>query len=86
MPHPMLYGSCLRGYTPYAQGLRSGSTEWIILQRMARKGKLANPFILFGAMIFHVLYYPLYMLIMQVYHDSSRMCDFGRMPDSDQKI
>jgi hypothetical protein len=53
---------------------------------MARKGKLANPFILFGAMIFHVLYYPLYMLIMQVYHDSSRMCDFGRMPDSDQKI
>jgi hypothetical protein len=26
------------------------------------------------------------MLIMQVYHDSGRMRDFGRMPDSDQKM
>jgi hypothetical protein len=26
------------------------------------------------------------MLIMQVYHDSSRMRDFGRMPDSGKKI
>jgi hypothetical protein len=49
MPRPMLYGSHLHGYTPYARGLRSGPAEWIIL-RMAGKGKLANPFILFGAM------------------------------------
>jgi hypothetical protein len=49
MPCPMLYGSRLRGYVPYARGLRSGLTEWIIL-RMAHKRKLANSFILFGAM------------------------------------
>jgi hypothetical protein len=28
------------------------------------------------------IYYPLYMLIMQVYHDSGRRRDFGRMSDS----
>jgi hypothetical protein len=49
MPRPMLYGSRLHGYTPYAQGLWSVLAEWIIL-RMAHKGKLANPFILFRAM------------------------------------
>jgi hypothetical protein len=31
-------------------------------------------------MYFHFIYYPLYILTMQVYHD------YGRMPDSDQKI
>jgi hypothetical protein len=35
--------------------------------------------------VFHIIYYPLYMLIMQVYHNSIRMRDFGRMPDSGQK-
>jgi hypothetical protein len=45
----MLNGSSLRGYTPYAQGLRSGPAGWIILW-MAHKGTLPNPFILFGAM------------------------------------
>jgi uncharacterized membrane protein YjdF len=45
----MLYGSRLRGYVPYARRLQSGLAEWIIL-RMARKRKLANFFILFGAM------------------------------------
>jgi hypothetical protein len=49
MPHPMLYGSRLCDYTPYARGLRSGPAEWITL-RMTHKGKLAKPFILFGAM------------------------------------
>jgi hypothetical protein len=49
MPRPMLYGSHLRGYVPYTRGLRSGRTEWIIL-RIAHKKKLANSFILFGAM------------------------------------
>jgi uncharacterized protein (DUF2062 family) len=33
-------------------------------------------------MNFHVIYYPLYMLIMQVDHDSGRMHDFGHMLDS----
>jgi hypothetical protein len=41
--------SRLRSYTPYARGLQSDSTEWIILW-MTHKEKLANPFILFGAM------------------------------------
>jgi hypothetical protein len=49
MPHPLIYGSCLRGYVPYARGLRSSPVEWIILW-MAHKRKLANSFILFGAM------------------------------------
>jgi hypothetical protein len=44
---------------------------------MARNGKLANPF---------TLYYSLYMLIIQVYHDSGCMRNFGRMPDSGQKM
>jgi hypothetical protein len=35
---------------------------------------------------FHMIYYPLYMLIMQVYHDCGRMRFYGRMPDSGQKI
>jgi hypothetical protein len=48
MPHPMLYGSCLCGYVPYAHGLWSDPAEWIIL-RIAHKRKLANSFILFGA-------------------------------------
>jgi hypothetical protein len=30
MPRPMLYGSRLRGYTPYACRLQSGPTKWII--------------------------------------------------------
>jgi hypothetical protein len=90
--------SCLHGCEPYAQGLRSSPTEWII-QRIADKGKLASPFILFKTMnkFFHIIYYPLYMLIMQVYPDFGRMVtpvkcptpigrhDSGRMPDSDRK-
>jgi hypothetical protein len=32
-------------------------------------------------MNFHIMYYPLYMLIMQVYHDSGCIHDFDRMPD-----
>jgi hypothetical protein len=32
--------------------------------------------------ITHIVYYPLYMLIMQVDHDFSRMHDYDRMPDS----
>jgi hypothetical protein len=66
--------------------LRSGPTEWIIL-RMAHKRKLANCLSHSERWInFHIIYYLLYMLIMQVYHDSDRMRDFGRMPNSGQKI
>jgi hypothetical protein len=36
-------------------------------------------------MNFHIIYYPLYMLMMQVYQESSHMRDFGRMPDFGQK-
>jgi hypothetical protein len=82
MPHLMLYGSHLHGCALYARGLRSGPAEWTIL-RMARKRKLANRLSYSENWInFHIIYYPLYILIMQVYHDSGRMCDFGRMPDS----
>jgi hypothetical protein len=78
MPHPMLYGSHLHGYAPYARGLKSGLIEWIIL-RMARKKKLANHLSYSEHWInFHIIYYPLYMLIMQVYYDSSRMRDSGQ--------
>jgi hypothetical protein len=37
-------------------------------------------------MSFHIIYYPLYMFIMQVYHDFNRMRDFGCLPDSGRKI
>jgi hypothetical protein len=54
---------------------------------MARKRKLANCLSYLEHWIhFYIIYYPLYMLIMQIYHDSGRMRDFGRMPDSGQKI
>jgi hypothetical protein len=54
---------------------------------MARKRKLANCLSYSEHWInFHITYYPLYMLIMQVYQDFGRMHDFGRMPDSGQKI
>jgi hypothetical protein len=83
MPRPMLYGSRLRGYTVYARRLRSGPAEWIIL-RMARKRKLANSLSYLEHWInFHIIYYLLYMLILQVYHDSGRICDFGRKPNPD---
>jgi hypothetical protein len=86
MPHPMLYGSHLCSYAPYARGLRSGPVEWIII-RMACKRKLANHLSYSEHwIIFHIIYYPLYMLILQVYRDSGRMRDFGRMPDSGWKI
>jgi hypothetical protein len=49
MTRLMLYGSHLCSYTPNARGLWFRLAEWIIL-RMARKVKLANPFLLFGAM------------------------------------
>jgi hypothetical protein len=60
MPHQILYKPCLRGYTPYAGGLRSSLTEWII-QWIAHKRKLANIFIVFRAMkksylILHIIY------------------------------
>jgi hypothetical protein len=67
MPHPILYGRGLRGYAPYARGLRSGPIEWIIWW-ITRKRKSTNV---------SFIYYSLYMLIMQVYHDSSRMPDSG---------
>jgi hypothetical protein len=86
MPRLMLHGLCLRGYAPYARGLRSGLTEWIILRRTS-KMKLANCLSYLEHWInFHIIYYQLYMLMMQVYHDSGRMRDFGRMPDTGWKI
>jgi hypothetical protein len=86
MPRLTLYGAHLRGYAPYARGLRSGLPEWIIL-RMAHKKKLANCLSYSEYwMHFYIIYYPLYMLIMQVYHDSGHMHDFGLMPDSGWKI
>jgi hypothetical protein len=82
----MLYGSRFCGYAPYAHGLRSCPFECIIL-RMARKMKLTNCLSYSEHWInFHIIYYPLYILIMQVYHDSERMRDFGCMPDSGRKI
>jgi hypothetical protein len=36
-------------------------------------------------MNFHIIYYPLYKLIMQVHHDFGHIRDFGRMPDSGRK-
>jgi hypothetical protein len=78
----MLYGSRLRGYAPYARRLWSGLAEWIIL-RIARKRKLANCLSYSEHWInFHIKYYPLYMLVIQVYYDSGCMRDFGCMPDS----
>jgi hypothetical protein len=35
---------------------------------------------------FYIIYYPLYMLIIQVHHDSGCIHDFGCMPNSDRKI
>jgi hypothetical protein len=85
MPHLMLYGSCLRGYASYAHGLWSGPTEWIIWQ-ITRKRKSANCFIYYEQwMNFCIIYCPLYMRIMQVYHDSDRLHDFGHMPNSGRK-
>jgi hypothetical protein len=86
MLRPMLYGSCLRCYAPYARGLWSCPAEWIILQ-MARKRKLAS-YLSYSehGIHFHIIYYPLYMLIMQMYHASSHMRDFGRMHYSGGKI
>jgi hypothetical protein len=82
----MLYGSRLRGYAPYAHGLWSGLVEWIIL-RMTRKRKLANCLSYSEYLkFFHIIYYSLYMLIMQVYHDSGCIHGFGHMPYSGQKI
>jgi hypothetical protein len=86
MPRPMLYGSCLGGYVPYAHGLWSGPAEWIIL-RMAHKRKLANCLSYSEHWInFYIFYYPLYMLITQVYHDSGHTRDFDCMLDSGRKI
>jgi hypothetical protein len=86
MPCPMLYGSRLRAYASYAHRLWSGPVEWIIL-RIARKRKLAICLSYLEQWTnFHIIYYPLYMLIMQVYHNSGCMRDFGRMTDSDWKI
>jgi hypothetical protein len=48
---------------------------------MAHKKKLASHLYYLEHWInFHIIYYLLYMLIMQVYYD------FGRMSDSGQKI
>jgi hypothetical protein len=82
MPRLMLHGPRLRGYAPYARGLRSGPTEWIILW-MAGKRKLTNQLSYLEHRInFHIIYYPLYMLIMQVCLDSGRIRNFGHMVDS----
>jgi hypothetical protein len=95
MPRPMLYGSHLRGYVPYTRGLRSGRTEWIIL-RIAHKKKLANSFILFGAMnkfsclilpIIHAYNVGIFRLQSEdvtpvVCPTSVRTHDSDRMPDS----
>jgi hypothetical protein len=82
----MLYESRLRGYAPYTHRLRSDLVEWIIL-RMARKRKVANC-LSYSEYLkkFHIIYYSLYMLIMQVYHDSSRIRGFGHMPYFGRKI
>jgi hypothetical protein len=82
MPCLALYGSCLRGYAAYAQGLRFGLTEWII-QRMIRNRKLANPFILFETVnTFFISYIHAYnegrsrlrsyLMTMVIHHDSGR--------------
>jgi hypothetical protein len=82
----MLYRSQLHGYAPYARELRSDLTEWII-RRITRKRKSVNRlFIQSNEYVFHIIYYTLYMLIMQVYHDSDRMRDFGHMSNSGQKM
>jgi hypothetical protein len=95
----MLYGSRLRGYVPYARGLRSSLAEWIIL-RMTRKRKLANSFILFGAMnkfsclilpIIHAYNAGISRLRSEdatliVYPTPVGRYDSDRMPDSDRKI
>jgi hypothetical protein len=49
---------------------------------------LANPFILFKTMnkFFHVIYYPLYMLIMQVSHNPGHMRGSNHMPESDHML
>jgi hypothetical protein len=61
--------------------------SWAIVWSDSCKRKLANHFIYSKQwMIFYIIYYPLYMLIMQVYHDSDHMRDFDRMPDSGRKI
>jgi hypothetical protein len=58
--------------------------EWIIL-RMACDRKLANRLSYSEHWInFHIIYYPLYVLIKKLYHDSSRMHDFSHVPDSGQ--
>jgi hypothetical protein len=36
-------------------------------------------------MNFHIIYYPLYMLIMHVSHNSDRMPDSSHMPESGRK-
>jgi hypothetical protein len=66
--------------------LWSGLAECIVL-RMTPKKKLANYLSYLEHWInFHIIYYLLYMLIIQVYHDSRCMRDFGRMLDSGRKI
>jgi hypothetical protein len=86
MPCPMLYGSCLCDYVPYAHGLRSGPTEWIIPQ-ISCKRKLASCLSYSEHWInFRIIYYLLYMLIMQECHNSDHMHNFGHMPDYSQKI
>jgi hypothetical protein len=79
MPHPLLYGSRICGYAPYTHGLRYDPAEWVIL-RMTHKRKLTNHLSYSEQWInFHIICYPLYMLIVQVYHDSSCMRDSGRI-------
>jgi hypothetical protein len=64
MPCLMLYGSLFRGYASYARRLRSVPSKWIIIW-MAHKRKLDNCLSYSEYWInFHIIYYPLYMLIM----------------------
>jgi hypothetical protein len=66
MPRLMLHGLRLHDYAPYTRGLWSVPTEWIIW-RIARKRKSTNLLSYSKLWIsFRIIYYLLYMLIMQV--------------------
>jgi hypothetical protein len=77
--HVRCYESHLRGYTPYAHGLLPGPTKWVIRQ-ITYKRKSSNLLsIQSNKWFFHIIYYLLCMLIMQVSHDS------GYKPDTSWK-
>jgi hypothetical protein len=62
-------------------------SNWVDNMTDNSQEKIGQPFIYSNQWIyFHIIYCPLYMLIMQVYHDSACMRDFGCMPDSSRKM